>query len=214
MNNELEPRYKSGQSGLIKKIIGTVGMTAYHNIFLQPRYAIRRKMKKRRDTRLEAEEAEFLVVGWLLVNGIEAHKTYSKMPGYDLIAVNAEVNKSSRIQVKSRYQTGVAHFIIKNFDSDFVVIALLNRGYAKPRKNGDTGFKDPEIYVIPTEVVREAQDSNDEWHKVSFSKIPEFSKYLNNWEIIREALNKKAYKRMQSDQNVRYAFILTANTRR
>jgi len=39
MNNELEPRYKSGQSGLIKKIIGTVGMTVYHNIFLQPRYA-------------------------------------------------------------------------------------------------------------------------------------------------------------------------------
>ncbi len=60
----------------------------------------RLQMKKRRDTRLEAEGAEFLVVGWLLINGIEAHKTYSKMPGYDLIAVNAKDNKSCRIQVK------------------------------------------------------------------------------------------------------------------
>lgn len=142
-------------------------------------------MKKRRDTRLESEGAEFLVVGWLLVNGIEAHKTYSKMPGYDLIAVNAEKNKSCRIQVKSRYQTGVGHFIIKNFDSDFVVIALLNRGYSKPRKSGDTGIKDPEMYVVPTEVIRNAQNPDDNWHKVSFSKIPNLEIYLNNWELIR-----------------------------
>jgi len=143
---------------------------------------------KRRNTRLESEGAEFLVVGWLLINGIESHKTYSKMPGYDLIAVNAENSRSSRIQVKSRFQTGVGHFIIKNFDSDFVVIARLNRGYAKPRKSGDTGVKDPEMYVVPTEVVRAAQDPSDSWHKVSFSKIPDFKSYLNNWELIREFL--------------------------
>lgn len=147
-------------------------------------------MTKRRDTRLEAEGAEFLVVGWLLVNGIEAHKTYSKMPGYDLIAVNAVGNKSCRIQVKSRFQTGVGHFIIKNFDSDFVVIALLNRGYSKPRKNGDTGLKDPEMYVVPTKVIKKAQDPSDSWHKVSFSKIPNLNSYLNNWELVRNYLNK------------------------
>ena len=146
-------------------------------------------MKKRRDTRLEAEGAEFLVVGWLLINGIEAHKTYSKMPGYDLIAVNASGNKSCRIQVKSRFQTGVGHFIIKNFDSDFVIIAMLNRGYAKPRKNGESGVKDPEMYVIPTDVVRSAQDSSDGWNKVSFTKIPNIGSYLNNWELIREPIN-------------------------
>ena len=146
-------------------------------------------MKKRRDTRLEAEGAEFLVVGWLLVNGIEAHKTYSKMPGYDLIAINAKGNKSCRIQVKSRYQTGVGHFIIKNFDSDFVVIALLNRGYAKPRKNGDTGIKDPQMYVVPTDVIKKAQDPSDTWHKVSFSKIPNLDQYLNDWESIRSKLD-------------------------
>ena len=145
-------------------------------------------MKKRKDTRLEAEGAEFLVVGWLLVNGIEAHKTYSKMPGYDLIAVNTEGNKSTRIQVKSRFQTGVGHFIIKNFDSDFVVVALLNRGYAKPRKNGATGIKDPEMYIIPTKIVKAAQDPSDSWHKVSFNKIPDLTNYLNNWELIRTIL--------------------------
>ncbi len=146
-------------------------------------------MKKRRDTRLEAEGAEFLVVGWLLVNGIEAHKTYSKMPGYDLIAVNATGNNSCRIQVKSGYQTGVGHFIIKNFDSDFVVITLLNRGYAKAHKNGDLGIKDPEMYIVPTEVVRSAQDPSDDWNKVSLSKIPEFRKFQNSWELIRDFLS-------------------------
>lgn len=146
-------------------------------------------MNKRRDTRLEAEGAEFLVVGWLLVNGIEAHKTYSKMPGYDLIAVNAKGNKSCRIQVKSRYQTGVGHFIIKNFDSDFVVIALLNRGYAKPRKNGDTGIDDPQMYIVPTKVIKSVQDPSDSWHKVSFSKIPKLETYLNNWDIIKKYLS-------------------------
>ncbi len=35
------------------------------------------------------------------------------MPGYDLIAVNAEGNKSCRIQVKSRYGSGVGNIIIK-----------------------------------------------------------------------------------------------------
>lgn len=146
-------------------------------------------MKKRRDTRLESEGAEFLVVGWLLINGIEAHKTYSKMPGYDLVAVNAAGKKSARIQVKSRFQTGVGHFIIKNFDSDFVVIALLNRGYAKPKKNGDTGLRDPDLYVVPTSVVKAAQDPTDDWHKVSFSKIPGFENYKENWELIREFLS-------------------------
>lgn len=110
------------------------------------------------------------------------------MPGYDLIAVNAASNHSSRIQVKSRFQTGVGHIIIKNFDSDFVVIALLNRGYAKPRKTGETGVKAPEFYIIPTKVIRSAQDPNDDWKKASFNKIPEFKKYLNNWELIRGSL--------------------------
>jgi len=137
-------------------------------------------MKKRRNTQLEAEGAEFLVVGWLLINGIEAHKMYTKAPGYDLIAVNIKKKKSISIQVKSRYQTGVGHFIIKNFDSDYVAIVLLNRGYAKPRKNGETGIKEPQIYLVPTKIIKAAQDPSDNWHKVSFSKIANLESYQNN----------------------------------
>ena len=37
------------------------------------------------NTRLEATGAEFLVLGHLLVEGIEADKTYANMPGYDIL---------------------------------------------------------------------------------------------------------------------------------
>ncbi|MBT4399564.1 MAG: hypothetical protein HOD37_08780 [Bacteroidetes bacterium] len=144
---------------------------------------------KRKNTRLESEGAEFIVVGWLLINGIEAHKTYTSMPGYDLVALNAGRNKSARIQVKSRYSTGVSHSIIKNFDSDFVVFVKLNRGYPKPRKNGSKGIQAPEFYVVPTQVVFEAQDPDDSWHKIKFKSIPDFDIYRDNWQLIRNYLD-------------------------
>lgn len=40
----------------------------------------------RLDTRLEAEGAEFLVLGQLLLQRIASYKTYTNMPGYDLVA--------------------------------------------------------------------------------------------------------------------------------
>lgn len=145
-------------------------------------------MKKRRNTQLESEGAEFLVVGWLLINGIEAHKMYTKAPGYDLIAVNIKNKKSISIQVKSRYQTGVGHFIIKNFDSDYVAIVLLNRGYAKPRKNGEKGIKEPQIYLVPTKIIKAAQDPDDNWRKVSLSKIPNLKSYQDNLDLLKKQL--------------------------
>ena len=42
----------------------------------------------RRETTLEAEGAEFLVLGRLLIEGIQAFKGYRKLPGYDVIATN------------------------------------------------------------------------------------------------------------------------------
>ena len=85
-------------------------------------------MPKRLDTRLESEGAEFLVLGHLLLNRIAAYKTYTNMPGYDLIATKPEANTSARIQVKSRWRTGATGFPISNFDCEFVVAAFLNRG--------------------------------------------------------------------------------------
>lgn len=98
-------------------------------------------MGKRKDIKLEAEGAEFLVLGHFLLNRNFAFKAYVNFPGYDLITADAENNSSTRIQVKSRYQTNWDGFIINNFDCDFVVLEALNRGYTKPRKNGDEGIK-------------------------------------------------------------------------
>ena len=70
-------------------------------------------MSKRRDTKLESEGAEFLVLGNLLLNRISAFKAYVDFPGYDLIATNPETHRSARIQVKSRWQSDWNGFIIK-----------------------------------------------------------------------------------------------------
>ena len=40
---------------------------------------------KYKNTKLEAEGAEFLVLGNLLINKIASYKTYTNMPGYDLL---------------------------------------------------------------------------------------------------------------------------------
>jgi len=88
----------------------------------------------RLDTRLEAEGAEFLALGQLLLHKIASYKTYTNMPGYDLVATNPESNKSAMVQVKSRWRTGANGFPIKNFDCDFVVVVLLNRGSKDGKK--------------------------------------------------------------------------------
>jgi hypothetical protein len=61
------------------------------------------ELKKRRNTKLEAEGAEFMVLGMLLVEGIHCFKAYTNFPGYDLVAVNPASQKTARIQVKSRW---------------------------------------------------------------------------------------------------------------
>jgi hypothetical protein len=86
---------------------------------------------KRLDSRLENVGAEFLVLGHLLFEGIEAHKAYTNYPGCDIVAVDPETRRQCRIQVKSRWATDYNRtFPIKNFDCDFVVVAALNRGFA------------------------------------------------------------------------------------
>jgi len=51
---------------------------------------------KRLDTKLEAEAAEFLVLGRLLLERIVAFKAYVNFPGYDLIAANADRARTAR----------------------------------------------------------------------------------------------------------------------
>ena len=143
--------------------------------------------KKRKDTKLEAEGAEFLVLGRLLLEKITAFKTYTNFPGYDLIATSADNNTSARIQVKSRFNTNWDGFIINNLDCEFVVFVALNRGYSTKRKSGD-GIKDPEFYIFPISYVKEVRDPNNKWGKIVKNRLVNFEEYQDQWRQIKDFL--------------------------
>ena len=145
----------------------------------------------RLDTKLEADAAEFLVLGRLLLERVPTYKAYVNYPGYDLISVNPIKNTSARIQVKSRYRTDWDGFIINNFDCDFVVLVALNRGYAKIKKNSDHGLKEPEFYILPIAYVEESRNPGNKWGKIGRNRLKNIEQYLNNWENIKVFLNKE-----------------------
>jgi hypothetical protein len=148
----------------------------------------------RQNTRLECEGAEFLVLGNLLADGISCYKAYVNFPGYDLFAINPKTQKIARIQVKSRWATNYdKSFPIKNFDCDFVVHVALNRGYAFGKKAAadNSGVKSPEFYILPIAVIKKARNPSDPWGKIYFKKkIPHIEDYKNNWQLIREFIER------------------------
>ena len=139
----------------------------------------------RQNTRLESEGAEFLVLGHLLIQGISAYKTYTNMPGYDLIATNPDRGKLARISVKSRWTTTATGFIIKNFDCDFVVVAKLNRG----SKDGRSKIFPPEFFILPVDVVK-AASRNKGWGRVEFGKVTNFKSYRDRWDLVQKFLSR------------------------
>jgi hypothetical protein len=138
----------------------------------------------RLDTRLESEGAEFLVLGQLLLHRIPAYKTYTNMPGYDLVATNPEANTSAKIQVKSRWRTNAPGFPIKNFDCDFVVFCRLNRG----NKAGTGRILPPEYFVFPVQLIQSTRRS-DNWGKLMIRDIPDLEQYREKWDLIRAFLH-------------------------
>ena len=142
----------------------------------------------RLNTSLQSTGAEFLVLGHLLINGIQAYKAYVNHQGYDLMAVNPDNHCACRIQVKSRYATDFdGGFPINNFECDFVVFAALSRGYRYSKVNkesGDTGISAPVFYVIPAEVIQSATKQAARWQKVYLRDIAEVGQYLNDWDRI------------------------------
>ena len=143
----------------------------------------------RLDTKLESDAAEFLVLGRLLLERVPTYKSYVNYPGYDLIAVNSEGNTSARIQVKSRYRTDWDGFIIKNRECDFVVFVALNRGYAKPKKSGDKGVREPEFYVMPISYVNKVRDPKNAWGKIVRNRLVGIEEFRNGWATIRDFLS-------------------------
>lgn len=149
----------------------------------------------RLDTSLESAGAEFLVLGNLLIEGIQAFKAYTNFPGYDIIATNPEKNTSCRIQVKSRWATDYdGAFPIRNLECDFVVFVALNRGYRhrRRRERSEEGRREPQFYVFPVEVVREAQDPRSKWGKAFLNRMEDPERHLSDWAAIRSFLDAEA----------------------
>ncbi len=145
----------------------------------------------RLNTSLESTGAEFLVLGHLLLEGIQASKAYTNFPGYDIIATNPEKSRSCRIQVKSRYATDFdGGFPIRNFDCDFVVLVALNRGYRyrKKKSGDDDGRKAPQLYVFPVGVVKSAQNPRSKWGKAFLRNMDRPAQYLDNWSLVKTFL--------------------------
>jgi hypothetical protein len=151
-------------------------------------------MSSRLDSKLEAEGAEFLVLGHLLIEGIAAHKGYTRHPGHDLLAVDAETGRACRIQVKSRWATDWDRGVpIKNFESEFVVVVALNRGWrgyaGRPAPANDDGRRPPEFWVIPTELMRSVVRTGT-WSKVRLRDIDDVDQYRDAWHRIRDHLSR------------------------
>lgn len=143
---------------------------------------------KRLDTKLEAEAAEFLVLGRLLLERIVAFKAYVNFPGYDLIAANADRARTARVQVKSRYRTDWDGFIINNYNCDFVVFVVLNRGFSRATRNGDKGVREPEFYVMPISYVSEIRDPKNAWGKIVRNRLAGIERYRDRWDLISQFL--------------------------
>jgi len=147
--------------------------------------------KKKQDTKLESEGAEFLVLGLLLVEGVSAYKAYINFPGYDLTAVNPDTKKVARIQVKSRWATDYdTSFPLKNLDCDFVVHVALNRGYrfGKMKNIKDNGIKPPTFYIFPVDIIARARNEKG-WNKVQIKKVENLDSYIDNWQLIKDYLS-------------------------
>lgn len=132
-----------------------------------------------KNTKLEAEGAEFLVLGHLLINGVAAYKTYTNMPGYDLVATSPEHNTSARLQVKSRWTRKATGFLISRFDCDFVVFARLNLDGATHNNK----VSDPDYFVFPASIVEGAHRPG-KMPKVILKDIPDYQQYQNNWALV------------------------------
>jgi hypothetical protein len=139
----------------------------------------------KQDTKLESEGAEFLVLGNLLMQGIPAFKAYNYMKGYDIVALSKSLKYSLKIQVKSRWGTGAAHFLIKNIESNFIVLCRLNRG----NKRGTREKRPPEYFIFPKEML-EKVPKTEKWGKIMMKDIPKVENYQDNWSLIINHLEK------------------------
>ncbi len=127
--------------------------------------------------------AEFLVMGYLMRRNILAYKAPPNNEGYDLICIHpdprhrpqGEEAAQVRVQVKSRYATDCDRgFPVKEVSLDafdFLIVAFLNIGKFFGRNDGTTGSREPEVYTMPNDFIRQHHDSRSSWQKVRLKSL-------------------------------------------
>jgi hypothetical protein len=145
--------------------------------------------RSRLNSRLEWQGAEFLVLGHLLIEGLEAYKPYVNHPDYDLVAINPGSGKIARISVKSRWATNRAgHFSLASLNCDFVVHVALNRGERRRGQMISAQVQGANIYVLPVDLCTRVRSSSE---KINIRNIPGFEQYESRWDRIQDFLKGK-----------------------
>ncbi len=145
--------------------------------------------KKRLNTALPAQGAEFLVLGHLLVEGIPSYKAYLNNPDYDLLAVNAETGRTARISVKSRYSVAYdGGFPLPSVVCEFVVLVALNRPDHRQEKATVEPIRPADFYVFPIGILEPLRKGKAGWHKVFLRDIDQVDQYRERWDSIADFL--------------------------
>lgn len=169
------------------------------------------------DTKRESAGAEFLVLGRMLIEGIDAFKAYDRQRGYDLIAVNPERGTAARIQVKSRYATDFdGGFPISNLDCDFVAFVALNRGIRYRKRSdaaiaADDGKRPRKIWIVPAGAVDEAMQvrsdrrkdegrASEPFTKVFIRDVDGLATYEDAFNLIAEVLGEESADEPPADE--------------
>ena len=150
-------------------------------------------MKKKFNTELFSTGAEFFVLSKLLLNHIEAHKSYVNFEGYDLIAVNPQKNFSAKIQVKSKNHKGDTGHYLNSDDkikSDFYIFVQSN-AYIKEKDSYrvvEDSEAPPKFFVMDNRTVLKfrSKDKNGGLYiKINKRNIPNLDEYENNLKAIK-----------------------------
>lgn len=141
---------------------------------------------ERLNSRLEWQGAEFLVLGHLLIEGIESYKPYVNHPAYDIVALNSYTNKIARISVKSRWATNRAgYFTLNSLDCDFVVHVALNRGERLHKITAHSESQRARLYILPIGLCASTRSASN---KMNLNKIERLEQFDSHWDQIKQFL--------------------------
>ncbi|MEX2029350.1 MAG: hypothetical protein WD906_00030 [Anaerolineales bacterium] len=130
--------------------------------------------------------AEYLAMGYLMRRNILAYKAPPNNEGYDIICIHPDprrVTRQVRVQVKSRLATDSDRSILvrpSTLDAfDFLIVVYLNIGYfSRMAKKHPlrAGNLDPELFVLPRDLVLERRAKQSDWGKVRLKGV-DLSRY-------------------------------------